>query len=124
MALHSAYEIPQLSDDFIYVPLQQQIFISVKPKMITTSNRLRGYEPHDRGCFFKTERRLRFFKSYSQSKCELECLSNFTKNECGCVRFWMPSKSFGSWNFPTNSKRISTLKISKCKFIKIINSRR
>lgn len=56
-----------------------------------TSRGLRGiYTPQVRGCYFRSERQLRFFKLYSQKKCEMECLSNFTHDECGCVQFYMP----------------------------------
>lgn len=92
LTLHMPYDLPQIQNEFIHVPPEHNFFISIKPKMITTSDGLRSYAPHKRGCFFKTERRLRFFKSYSQKKCEMECLANFTQIECGCVRFYMPSE--------------------------------
>jgi hypothetical protein len=44
-----------------------------------------------RKCFYQNENQLRFFKVYSQSNCEWECLTNFTMKACGCVMFYMPS---------------------------------
>lgn len=74
------------------VPLERDVQIAVKPKWITTSDGLRKYEPHKRQCFFQSERKLRFFRIYTQMNCEDECLANFTKSNCGCVHFSMPSK--------------------------------
>lgn len=66
------------------------MLISIRPKIITTSDGLKHYEPHRRQCYFQRERRLRYFNTYSQTNCELECLANFTLSECGCVKFSMP----------------------------------
>lgn len=60
--------------------------------MVTSSGLRDYYTPQVRGCYFRSERQLRFFKLYSQKKCEMECLSNFTRDECGCVQFYMPRK--------------------------------
>lgn len=92
LSLHSPDELPQPSDDFIYISSGHNVYISIKPKMITTLKTLRNYQPEERGCFYRTERELRFFKLYSQKKCELECLTNFTRTKCGCVKFSMPSE--------------------------------
>lgn len=91
ISLHSPDKLPNLPDEFIHIPVEQDIYISVKPIMITTSKGLRRYAPEKRGCFFQTERKLRFFRTYNQQNCERECLANFTKAHCGCVRFSMPS---------------------------------
>jgi amiloride-sensitive sodium channel len=58
--------------------------------MMTTSPKLQSYDPKVRQCFFEDEKKLRFFKLYTQSNCEIECLANFTLNTCGCVKFSMP----------------------------------
>ncbi|XP_055309664.1 uncharacterized protein LOC129573300 [Sitodiplosis mosellana] len=88
--LHSAAEVPQVSTYYFHLPLEQEISVSVKPQIITTSVDLQRYKPHQRQCFFGSERQLRFFKVYTQRNCELECHTNFTKSECGCVKFSMP----------------------------------
>lgn len=46
-----------------------------------------------RQCYFQDERYLRYFKVYTQSNCELECLTNYTLHKCGCVKFYMPRNS-------------------------------
>lgn len=92
MILHPPSELPQVSDGF-RIPNKQEFFVAIRPSMIKTSEGLRDYDPNRRQCFFNSERYLRFFKVYSQRSCELECLSNFTKAECGCVKFSMPRES-------------------------------
>ena len=89
--LHTPGEVPQVSKHYFRVPLLQEVLVSVKPQMITTSEGLRHYEPNRRQCYFNSERQLKFFKVYTQRNCELECLSNFTRSQCGCVKFSMPS---------------------------------
>lgn len=91
ITLHNPSEIPQPAKNFILAPLNMDLFVKVKPDMIITADNLRDYTPDQRQCFFSSERKLRFFKVYTQGNCELECLSNFTKAECGCVKYTLPS---------------------------------
>lgn len=77
--LHTPGELPRVSKQFFRIPLRQEVVVSVKPNMITTSEGLADYSPDRRQCFFNDERFLKFFKVYTQSNCELECLANFTK---------------------------------------------
>lgn len=44
--LHTPGEIPQLSKHYFRVPLLQEVVVSVKPNMITTSEALWHYEPN------------------------------------------------------------------------------
>lgn len=92
ISVHAPTELPRFSNDFVFVPYEQFATILIKPTMMITSEGLRIYAPDVRNCYFRSERKLRFFKSYSKKKCEIECLANFTRNELGCVRFYMPSK--------------------------------
>lgn len=46
-----------------------------------------------RQCYFDEERHLKFFKVYSETNCELECIANYTLSICGCVKFSMPRKN-------------------------------
>lgn len=90
--LHRPSALPQLPDEFIFIPIDHDVYISVKPSMMTTSKGLLDYSSEERGCFFDWERPLRFFRLYNQENCELECLTNATMDACGCVKFSMPSK--------------------------------
>ncbi|CAO1385947.1 unnamed protein product [Diamesa hyperborea] len=57
--------------------------------MVKTSHDLKHYKPKVRQCYFDGERKLNYFKVYTQSNCEYECLTKFTDKTCGCVRFGM-----------------------------------
>lgn len=85
-------EIIKMSRHSFRVPLLEQADISIIPKLTYTSEELRSYKPSQRQCFFNSERQLQFFKFYAQHNCEAECLSNYTKIKCGCVKFSLPSK--------------------------------
>ena len=49
------------------------------------------------------------FQNYSQSNCEMECYTNFTKKECGCVKFSMPSKQLYYMKLQFNCFRLLKL---------------
>lgn len=85
-------EALKMSRHSFRVPLAEQADISITPSLVSTSDVLRRYTPEQRKCFFTSERPLQFFKSYAVQNCELECLANYTKQECGCVKFSMPSE--------------------------------
>lgn len=90
--LHHPAEIPRVGSQFFRAPLNQEIVVSVKPDMMTTSTGLRSYDPHRRQCFFPSERYLSFYQSYTQQNCQIECLANYTLAKCGCVAYHMPRK--------------------------------
>lgn len=81
----------QMSQNYFRLPLLHISAINIEPELTITTEKLRRFQPHQRQCFYGDERQLRFFKMYSQINCKVECLANFTKQECGCVRFSMPS---------------------------------
>lgn len=89
--LHHPEDVPQVSKHFFHVPLGQEVLVSIQPEMITTKKGLNKYKPNVRGCYLEWERKLKFFQKYTQRNCELECLANFTYQNCSCVKFSMPS---------------------------------
>lgn len=89
--LHTPGEMVKMNGISYRVASPENDVISIKPTLTITSERLRSYDPNQRQCFFDGERQLRFFKLYAHQNCELECLTNYTLHECGCVRFSMPS---------------------------------
>lgn len=90
LALHTPGEFPRFEKHYIQIPFGQYVMLSVMPRVITTSEKLRNYSPHKRQCFFDGEKPLKFFKMYTQSNCELECETEYTNSVCGCVKFSMP----------------------------------
>lgn len=87
--LHVPGTIPSVNRQFFKVSLGQKTVINIKPSMITTSKNLKKIHPNRRHCYFDGEKKLRFLKIYTQSNCELECLSNYTLKACGCVKYFM-----------------------------------
>lgn len=79
-------------DDAFELSLLAETVIAINPKLTTTSHKLGKYNPSHRKCFFDSERKLRFYKIYTQNNCYKECLANFTDIECGCVTFSQTSK--------------------------------
>lgn len=75
-----------------------------------------------RNCYLEFERQLRFFKTYSKNNCELECLSNFTVNSCGCAQFYMISEfillvldiNFNIFKIGDNTTRICMANEKNC----------
>lgn len=74
------------------VPLSEVVKISIKPLLTKTSKHLRNYKPSERQCFFNFERRLHFYRLYTEHNCVAECLTNYTLQECQCAKFSMPSE--------------------------------
>lgn len=84
----------EISQNYIRLPISVLNIIALRVKLTITSEGLRSYRPDQRQCFYSADNRLRFFKIYSEANCKAECLSNFTRIECGCVKFSMPSKTY------------------------------
>lgn len=88
--LHRPDEMKLAFDRPFEVEVGRKTLVAIKPHVITTSKYVKKYSPQLRQCFYSSERSLKFFRLYTKSNCEHECLANFTKIECGCVKFSMP----------------------------------
>ncbi|GBP43270.1 Pickpocket protein 28 [Eumeta japonica] len=86
--LHHPMDSPR-AKPFYHIQGGQEAALSISFEMITTSENLRSYPPHIRQCYFPSERKLRYFKEYTQKNCERECRANYTFARCGCVWFNM-----------------------------------
>lgn len=84
-------DILKMSRNTFRIPLLEDAIIMIKPRTIVTSSALPLLKPDQRSCYYTHERQLRFYRNYTESKCKEECLSNYTKIECGCVKFSQPS---------------------------------
>lgn len=93
VAIHLTGDLPTIlsSNQFIRIPINQETLVTFEPKVMRTADSLQSYTPNDRGCFFSYEGTLKYFKEYTQRNCELECLTDHTLRNCGCVKFSMPS---------------------------------
>lgn len=87
ITFHTPVELPHVvKHTFELSPGYTSTFM-VEPKLVETTVSARKHPPHIRQCYFNSERKLRFFKYYTQRNCEFECLSNYTLSQCGCVNF-------------------------------------
>lgn len=86
-------EVPNQLSRFIFIPIEQDVKMSMKAAMTERSSNLLKYSPEIRQCFLSDERTLNFFKVYTKSNCVIECLTNFTLSTCDCVKFSMPRGS-------------------------------
>lgn len=91
--LHRPDEIRKAFNRPIEIEVGRKVIIYVKPSVIVSAKPLRKYDPKYRQCFFDSERQLKYFKVYTKSNCEHECLAEAIKEKCGCVKFSMPRKS-------------------------------
>lgn len=121
--LHTPGEVLKNSWPYFRAGLFEQQEISIKPTLLTTSKGLHYYQPNQRRCFFNSERRLRFFKVYTKNNCELECLSNFTRDECGCVKFSMPS-NMNCMLFLYTGYILIQIKLKNCSILSLVSRRR
>ncbi|KAF5300623.1 hypothetical protein FQA39_LY11084 [Lamprigera yunnana] len=89
VVLHHPADWPNFDKHF-RVPLDSAVYGSVKPRLTTISDNLKRYDAKDRKCFLTDEKRLQYFKSYTQYNCMEECQANYTLQNCNCVAFYMP----------------------------------
>lgn len=99
IGFHSPSDTPrEIKKFFALSPNQASLYV-IEPKMMLTHNDARKFRPHERQCFLNNEHKLRFFKHYTEANCALECLSNYTLAQCGCVHFSMLRKFIVQWLF-------------------------
>ena len=90
IALQSPVDWPRFTKQYYRVPLKKEVIMTVKPNVMETASNLRKYNPKIRQCYFEGEKKLKFFKIYTESNCKLECVSNYTINTCGCSKLGYP----------------------------------
>ncbi|KAJ8916854.1 hypothetical protein NQ315_005861 [Exocentrus adspersus] len=90
VAIHLPSNIPEVTDSYFTVPLNQRVTGQIVPSLIKTSAGVKMFDPTKRDCYFQSERTLKFFKIYTQENCLIECKANFILELCNCVGFYMP----------------------------------
>ncbi|KAF5300625.1 hypothetical protein FQA39_LY11086 [Lamprigera yunnana] len=92
VVLHHPADWPNLDKHF-RVSLDTAVYGSIRPRLTTISDSVKHYDPEDRKCFLMYEKRLQYFKSYTQYNCMVECEANYTLKHCSCVGFYMPKRN-------------------------------
>jgi acid-sensing ion channel, other len=93
VAIHAPCEIPQFDKQYYRASLEKTVTMILRMTLTDTDADLRNYHISERHCYFENERKLAMFKVYTRRHCELECLANFTREQCECIHFSMPRLS-------------------------------
>lgn len=94
LLLHNPVETPKMADFGFAISPGEETRIVITPRINTASLSILGIPRKKRKCFFNTERKLKYYRTYTQRNCLLECEANFTQKICDCVQYYMPSKLF------------------------------
>lgn len=89
--LHNPVEAPKMSDMAYLLTPGVETRVEILPKIQKSNANLVNIPLEKRLCLFQNERFLRFYRTYTQRNCQLECQTNFTLNQCNCVPFFLPS---------------------------------
>lgn len=90
--LHSPVETPKISSFGSYIPPARETLVEIHPSMGMATPTLASILKEKRQCVYSAEKRLRFYTTYTQRNCMMECEANFTLSFCQCVMYYMPSK--------------------------------
>ncbi|KAG7200622.1 hypothetical protein KM043_001178 [Ampulex compressa] len=93
MLLHNPVETPKIADFAFAVTPGEETRVIVTPRISTASRTILSIPQRKRKCFFTSERKLRYYRTYTQRNCVLECEANFTQKICHCVQYYMPKSS-------------------------------
>ncbi|XP_070505945.1 pickpocket protein 28-like [Chironomus tepperi] len=89
--IHSPFDYPmQISEDQMntfYLNLPRTLDILIIPEILKTTDNTKQIPLSQRMCYMENERKLKFFKTYTQRNCQLECLSDKIRESCDCVPF-------------------------------------
>jgi hypothetical protein len=90
--VHSPYELPSYMGQEFFHSYHQQTPVSIEPEIQMIEESLRSIPPHQRNCFLPHEKPLKYFKVYTKTNCEHECLSEMMFKSCRCVPFYIISE--------------------------------
>ncbi|XP_074108181.1 pickpocket protein 28 [Cotesia typhae] len=93
LLLHNPVETPKMTDFGFAISPGEETRIVITPRINTASLSILGIPSKKRKCFFNTERKLKYYRTYTQRNCLLECEANFTQQICNCVQYYMPKSA-------------------------------
>ena len=90
-SIHSNHEYPmQIISDKIYsfrLNKPKKLEFLIIPEIVMVDETFENLDFNYRNCYLDNERKLKFFKTYSQRNCEIECLSEKLFKSCDCIPF-------------------------------------
>ncbi|XP_011645500.1 pickpocket protein 28-like [Pogonomyrmex barbatus] len=93
MLLHNPVETPKVADFSFSITPGEETRVIIRPRISTANPSIISIPQRKRKCFFTSERKLRYYRTYTQRNCILECEANFTQQLCECVQHYMPKSS-------------------------------
>lgn len=94
MLLHSPVEMPQIADFAFTLSPGKETRVIITPHITDADISIIKIPVKVRRCYFLQEKKLRYYRIYTQRNCVLECEANFTLKYCQCMEFYMPGEKF------------------------------
>lgn len=96
--VHSPDVFSMQSSLHFYLTKQTIHNFVITPEIVTIADELKSWPVHSRNCFLPGEKKLKYFRIYTKSGCEQECLSKAAFKACKCVPFYLIRKDVLSKN--------------------------
>ncbi|KAG5673243.1 hypothetical protein PVAND_003306 [Polypedilum vanderplanki] len=85
LRVHLPTDLPQ----FVYFEgfgeINHSTDVEIIPEITRTDDSLKVLTPKERECYFENERKLKYFKIYTEEYCKMECIIESTIQYCKCV---------------------------------------
>ncbi|KAG5673244.1 hypothetical protein PVAND_003307 [Polypedilum vanderplanki] len=72
--IHKQETFLRVTIDYDEIKIDHSMNIEITPKIIKTDMSLRKIDPFVRDCYFENEKKLKYFKIYTEKYCRLECM--------------------------------------------------
>lgn len=85
LRVHLPTDLPQ----FVYYEgfgeIKHSTDVEVTPEITRTDESLKVLPTEERECYFENERKLKYFKIYTEEYCKMECIMDFAIEYCKCL---------------------------------------
>lgn len=85
--VHSPYQLPIETNRFNF-EYGRSLDVLLSVDVVQVDEDFKRLSVDNRQCYLKDERKLLFYKIYTKSNCERECLTFVTFGDCSCVPFF------------------------------------
>lgn len=90
--LHNPADVPSGLQPTAYVTRNSLLSVTLSTHIVRATSKIKHWAPKTRNCYYQHEKKLKFFKIYTNHNCEIECRANSTLKMCGCNAFYQPSE--------------------------------
>ncbi|CAL8136814.1 unnamed protein product [Orchesella dallaii] len=88
--LNNPVDTPRVSQFPSVIGSKQEVFIKIHPDITIADPDIKDLKIEKRQCLFGKDKRLKYFRPYTQDNCFEDCIANLIETECGCSMFYMP----------------------------------